>query len=118
MYKDIYSKVYRALVLEEGQFGLEKARNLAFDYCPDHYTKAQIIALAYSALDETLNNGMVKYVDEGIYESRITQQNNPDSENKIVAAFKEKFGSMSQEEQISYLKDHGLVFTEKEEASL
>lgn len=71
----IYTKTYRDLLLTQGEFNVRHVVMLAFFNCPDEYTKATVKRIAIKVLDEGLERGMVKVLNEDCYESIFSKQN-------------------------------------------
>lgn len=79
-YDSIYSKIYYDLLLADKQFGMETVMTTAFWACPEDFTKKQIREIALQVLDDALNNGVIKMVGEGVYESFLMKENQAQSE--------------------------------------
>ena len=73
-YNETYAKIYRELLQVEGDFNMKSVMVTAFLNSPEHFTKKQIKELALQVLDDSLNNGMILMVGEGVYVSVLSKE--------------------------------------------
>ena len=73
-YYQAYTKIYRKILKNEGDFNMESVMVTAFLNCPESYTKKQIKELALQVLDDSLNKGMILMIGEGIYVSVLSKE--------------------------------------------
>ena len=75
-YKDSYDRVYKALIRTKTEFNLQKATLIAFKECSNSLTKKEIISLTIEVINEGLDNGIIKAVKVGVYQSTLAQTKN------------------------------------------
>ena len=73
-YNATYSKIYRALLQTSGEFDMKSVMITAYLSSPEHFTKAQIKEIALQVLDDSLHNGMVRMISDGVYESIFSKE--------------------------------------------
>ena len=73
-YNGTYSKIYRALLQTSGEFDMKSVMITAYLSSPEHFTKAQIKEIALQVLDDSLHNGMVRMISDGVYESIFAKE--------------------------------------------
>ena len=72
-YNELYRKIYRDLLQIDGGFSMKSVMVTAFLNSPEDFTKKQIKELALQVLDDSLNNGMILMVRDGVYVSILSE---------------------------------------------
>ena len=83
-YNDLYSKIYRDLLQVDGDFSMKTVMLSAFLNSPEDYTKKQIKELALQVLDDSLNNGMIRMAEDGVYESIFSKSKSDKEEDTLI----------------------------------
>lgn len=103
-YNDFYNKLHHAFIMQENEFDLAKAFEIASKMCPQTLKKEQIKKITIEVLNAALDDGLIKEYN-GLYESSLTRKT-----KIIVSEFRKQFESMTNEEQIEFLKKYGFSF--------
>lgn len=72
-YNELYHKVYNDLLQINGNFSMKTVLITTYLNSPDDLTKKQIKKLALQVLDDSLNNGMISMVRDGVYVSSLSK---------------------------------------------
>ena len=72
-YNELYHKVYNDLLQINGNFSIKTVLITTYLNSPDDFTKKQIKKLALQVLDDSLNNGMISMVRDGVYVSSLSK---------------------------------------------
>ena len=73
-YNRTYEIIRDEIVNLEGKFTFSKAAEIAFNYCPENWTKARILQLTHRIINECLNRGIIEIDHRFIYESRYAKR--------------------------------------------
>lgn len=79
--KSSFEKTYFDVLLIDGPFDVDKVVMVAFNNSSENTTKKEIEDLAANVLGEVLNNGMVKTIGDGVFESIYSKENQNETEN-------------------------------------
>lgn len=72
-YDELYHKVNNDLLKINGNFSMKTVLIITYLNSPDDFTKKQIKKLALQVLDDSLNNGMISMVRDGVYVSSLSK---------------------------------------------
>ena len=72
-YNELYHKVNNDLLKINGNFSMKTVLFTTYLNSLDDFTKKQIKKLALQVLDDSLNNGMISMVRDGVYVSSLSK---------------------------------------------